>query len=63
MVKKNWISEAIKPSSKGKLHKALGIAEDKKIPEKKLDKAEHSKNPTLKKEAILAKTLKSFKKR
>lgn len=63
MAKDKWISEAIKPSSKGKLHKALGIAPGKKIPEKKLEKAEHSKNPTLRKEAMLAETLKGFKKR
>jgi len=59
----NWISDVIKPSSKGKLHKALGVAPGKKIPSGKLEKAEHSKNPTIKKEAVLAKTLKGFKKR
>jgi hypothetical protein len=56
-----WIAGAIKHP--GKLHKALGIAPGKKIPEKKLEKAAHSKNPTLKKEAVLAETLKGFKKR
>lgn len=61
--KKKWISEAIKPSSKGKLHKALGVPEGKKIPEKKLTKAAHSKNPTLRKETVLAETLRGFKKR
>lgn len=63
MAKEKWIQDAIKPSSKGKLHKALGIPMDKKIPEKKLEKAEHSKNPSLRKKAILAETLKSFKKK
>ncbi len=48
---------------KGKLHRELGVAEDKKIPAKKLVKAEHSKNPTIRKEAVLAKTLKGFKKK
>lgn len=55
-----WISKAIKHP--GKLHRELGVPEDKKIPAKKLAKAEHSKNPTIRKEANLAKTLKSFKK-
>jgi hypothetical protein len=61
MSKDKWIQNAIKPSSKGKLHKALGVSLDKKIPEKKLSKATHSKNPTLKKEAVLAKTLKGLR--
>ena len=47
-------------SSKGKLHRELGVKEGQKIPAKKLAKAEKSKNPTIKKEANLAKTLKSF---
>ena len=58
---KNWIAGAIK--HKGKLHKELGVKEGKKIPEKKMEKAEHSKNPTIKKEANLAKTLKGFHKK
>lgn len=48
---------------KGALHEKLHVPEGKKIPAKKLLKAEHSKNPTLRKEADLAKTLKSFKKK
>lgn len=60
---KLWIQKAIKPSSKGKLHKALGVPQDQKIPEMKLNKATHSKNPTLRKEANLAKTLKGLHKR
>lgn len=58
---KDWISNAIKPSNKGKLHKALNVPGDKKIPEKKLKKAEHSSNPKIKKMANLAATLKDFK--
>ena len=54
--KKKWIKEAIEHP--GKLHKALGVKEGEKIPAKKLEKAEHSKNPKLNKEAVLAKTLK-----
>jgi len=34
---KNWIKTILKPQTKGALHKALGVATDKKIPEKKLD--------------------------
>lgn len=46
MAKEKWIQNAIKPSSKGKLHKA-----------------EHSKNPSLRKKAVLAETLKDFRKK
>jgi hypothetical protein len=56
-----WIKGAIKHP--GKLHRELGVPEGKKIPAKKLAKAEHSKNPTIRKEANLAKTLKSMHKK
>lgn len=53
-----WINKALsKKGSKGKLHKELGVKQGEKIPAKKLAKAEKSKNPTIKKEANLAKTL------
>ena len=55
-----WIQKAIKKP--GALHKELGVPEGKKIPAKKLKKAEHSKNPTLKKRAILDETLGKMKK-
>lgn len=55
-----WIKKAIKHP--GKLHRDLGVTEGKKIPAKKLAKAEHSKNLAIRKEANLAKTLKKFKK-
>lgn len=58
--KKNWIAGAIKKP--GALREALHVKEGKKIPESKLKKAEHSKNPTTAKRAHLAETLKSFKK-
>lgn len=45
---------------KGALHKELHVPQGKKIPAAKLAKAAHSKNPTLRKRAVLAKTLKSF---
>ena len=53
-----WISKAIKHP--GKLHRALNVKAGDKIPAKKLEKAEKSKNPKIKKEAILAKTLSKF---
>lgn len=53
--KKNWIAGAIKKP--GALHKELHVKAGEKIPAKKLEKAEHSKNPTLRKRANLAKTL------
>lgn len=56
-----WIKKAINPERKGALHKALGVEMDKKIPEKKLEKATHSRNPLIRKEANLAETLKKFK--
>jgi len=49
-----WMQEAFSKNP-GKLHKKLGIAMGKKIPEKKLEKASNSKSPTLRKEANLAK--------
>lgn len=61
MAEKRWIKGAIKHP--GKLHRELGVPQGKKIPAKKLEKAEHSKSPTIRKEANLAKTLKSFKKK
>ena len=45
-----------------KLHKALHVKPGEKIPGAKLEKAEHSKNPKLRKEANLAKTLKKLHK-
>jgi len=55
-----WIQKAVNPNNKGALHRALGVPEGKKIPERKLEKAEHSKNPILRKRANLAETLKHF---
>jgi hypothetical protein len=60
MADKKWIAEATK--NKGALHRSLGVPAGEKIPVKKLDKAAKSSNPKIKKEAVLAKTLKGFKK-
>ena len=58
--KEHWIQGAIKHP--GALRKALGVPKGKKIPESKLKKAEHSKNPKLRKRAVLAETLKHMHK-
>ncbi len=55
-----WIKDAIKKP--GSLRKELHVKKGEKIPEKKLEKAEHSKNPKLKKRAVLAETLKKMHK-
>ena len=56
-----WIQNAIKKP--GSLQKSLGVKKDEKISEKKLEKAEHSKNPKTARRARLAETLKHLKKR
>lgn len=56
--KKNFIQSAIKHP--GALHKSLHVPKGEKIPEAKLEKAAHSKNPTLRKRAVLAETLKKL---
>lgn len=61
MAKEKWVKGAIKHP--GKLHRELGVPEGKKIPAKKMAKAEHSKNPTIRREASLAKTLSKMKKK
>lgn len=61
MEKKKWIAKALE-YGKGKLHEALGVKEGKKIPEKKMKKAEKSTSPVMKKRVALAKTLKKMKK-
>ena len=57
-----WIAKAVKSGKKGKLRKELGAKKGKPIAAKKLEKAEHSKNPKLKKEAVMAKTLRGMRK-
>ncbi len=60
MAKEKWIQGAIKKP--GALHKSLHVKPGEKIPESKLKKGEHSKNPTTKKRAVLAETLKKLRK-
>lgn len=56
-----FIQKAIK--HKGALRKALHVKQGEKIPEKKLEKAEHSKNPTMRRRANLAETLGKLRKK
>lgn len=55
---KNWIKGAIKHP--GALHRTLGVPEGKKIPAGKLAAAKHSSNPTTRRRANLASTLKGM---
>jgi hypothetical protein len=61
MSKKNWIADATK--NKGALHRELGVKQDKKIKEKKLEKGAKSKSPKVRKEVALAKTLSKLRKK
>lgn len=56
-----WIQKAIKKP--GALREALHVKENEKIPTAKLKKAEHSKNPKMRKRAQLAETLRKMKKK
>lgn len=58
-IAEKWIQKAIPESHKGKLHRALGVPEGKKIPAAKLEAAAH-KPGKVGKEARLAKTLKKL---
>ena len=56
----DWIKNAVK--NKGGLHRALHVPLEQKIPEGKIKVAEHSKNPKIRKEAVLAETLSHLRK-
>ena len=58
---KNWIQKAIKKP--GSLRKAAGVKKGQKISKTELNKLAKSKNPTTRKRANLAKTLKGFRKK
>ena len=51
----------IKKSHEGKLHKALGVPGGQKIPLGKIERAAHSKSPSLRKEAQFALNARHFK--
>jgi len=57
---KNWIQGAIK--HKGALHRELHVKEGEKIPAKKMQKALHSSNPRMRRQATLARTLSGLRK-
>jgi hypothetical protein len=57
--KKHWMQKAF-GKNPGKLHRKLGVPEGEKIPESKLERAEHSSSPSERREAALAKTGKRF---
>lgn len=50
----------IKPSHEGRLHKNLGVAEDKAIPEAKLEAAKNSDSPAVRKQATFAENAKHW---
>lgn len=61
MKDKKFIQKAIKKP--GALRKSLDVKEGENIPKAKLKKAEHSKNATTRKRAVLAETLKKMHKK
>lgn len=62
-MKDKWIKGAINPAHKGLLRKELGVKQGQKIPLKTLKKAASAsdKNTKLRKEAVLAETLRGLK--
>lgn len=54
--------DGLKDMKKGALRQSLHVKDGEKIPEKKLEKAEHSDNPTLRRRAVLARTMRGWKK-
>ncbi|HZD32362.1 MAG TPA: hypothetical protein VE779_11955 [Candidatus Angelobacter sp.] len=57
--KRKWMAKAF-GKNPGKLHRQLNVPEGEKIPESKLQEAEHSSDPTLRREAALAETGKRY---
>lgn len=55
----DWIEGATK--NKGGLHRSLGVPEGQKIPAAKVEAATHSSDPTVRKQANLAETLKGLR--
>lgn len=62
MDKEYWIQDAVNPKNKGALRKKLKVKEGEKIPTAKLKKAEHSKDPKTRKQAVLAETFRKMRK-
>jgi hypothetical protein len=53
----NWIGDL----HKGGLHQSLHVPAGEKIPEKRIKKAENSRNPKVRNQAIAAETLKHLR--
>ena len=58
-----WMQKVSKTLKKGALRQELGAKPGKPIAEKKLEKSAKSKNPTLKKRAVLAETFRKAAKK
>lgn len=56
-----FMQKAQNPATKGALHRSLHVPMGKKIPMEKIEKAEHSKSPLLRKRANLAETYKKYR--
>lgn len=54
--KKHWMHGVADHMHKGALHRALDVPEGTRIPEKKMEQAERSDNPKVRKMAALART-------
>jgi hypothetical protein len=57
--KRKWMAKAFSKHP-GKLHERLHVPEGEPIPESKLEKATHSSDLGLKREAVLAETAKRY---
>lgn len=57
------MQDAVNPQHKGALRKKLHVKAGENIPASKLKKAEHSKNATTRKQAVLAETFKKARKK
>ncbi len=55
----NWMKTAVKHP--GALHRDLHVPQGEKIPESKIKKAEHSKDPTIRRRAVLAETFRKHR--
>ena len=56
---KHWMQKAF-AHNKGALHADLHVPQGQKIPERKLERAEHSRNPTIRKRAQAAENARGF---
>lgn len=61
--KKLWIKEALKHHRRGTLHRAAHVPMGEKIPLSDLEHLAHSRNARTRKRAVLARTLRGFRRR